>query len=141
MNIFSTNQVNQVYVAKALKTSVDTLTDLGDTLVKATPDGSSIYFQHKGAGGITRSDLIDVRNILHAKTTAADSMAKKLKVATVTLDGTVNGGNPVAGQDYVLRITFDSYIGMSPKDSQYWKYGVVHAYSGDRKSTRLNSSH
>lgn len=130
MNIFSTNQVNQVYVAKALKTSVDTLTDLGDILVKTTPDKSSIYFQHKGAGGITRSDLIDVRNILYAKATAADSMAKKLQVATVTLDATVNGGNPVAGQDYVLRIAFDGYIGMSPEDSQYWKYGVVHAYSG-----------
>ena len=130
MNIFSTNQVNQVYVAKALKKTVDTLTDVGDILVKATPDKSSIYFQHKGAGGITRSDLIDVKNILYAKATAADSMARKLQVATVTLNTEVNEGKPVAGQDYVLRIAFDGYIGMSPEDSQYWKYGVVHAYAG-----------
>ena len=130
MNIFSTNQVNQVYVAKALKTSLADLTALGDILVKATPTQDAIYFQHKGAGGITRSDLIDVKNILYAKATKAADMARVLKVATVTLASTVNGGNPVAGQDYVLRIEFDGYIGMSPEDSQYWKFGAVHAYTG-----------
>lgn len=130
MNIFSTNQANQVYVAKALKETVATLTDLGDILVKATPDKSAIYFQHKGAGGIVRSDLIEVKNILWGKTTKAKDMARKLKVATVTLDGTVNGGNPIAGQDYILTIAFTGYVGISPEDSQYWKHGVVHATNG-----------
>lgn len=130
MNIFSTNQANQVYVAKALKETVATLTDLGDILVKATPDKSAIYFQHKGAGGIVRSDLIEVKNILWGKTTKAKDMARKLKVATVTLDDTVNGGNPIAGQDYILTIAFTGYVGISPEDSQYWKHGVVHATNG-----------
>lgn len=130
MNIFSTNQANQVYVAKALKETVATLTDLGDILVKATPDQSAIYFQHKGAGGIVRSDLIEVKNILWGKTTKAKDMARKLKVATVTLDDTVNGGNPIAGQDYILTIAFTGYVGISPEDSQYWKHGVVHATNG-----------
>ena len=132
MNIFSTNQANQVYVAKALKENVAALTDLGDIVVKATPDKSAIYFQHKGAGGIVRSDLIEVKNILWGKTTKAKDMAKKLKVATVTLDSTVNGGTTIAGgtiagEDYILRIAFTGYVGVSPEDSQYWKYGVVHA--------------
>lgn len=130
MNIFSTNQANQVYVAKALKETVATLTDLGDILVKATPDQSAIYFQHKGAGGIVRSDLIEVKNILWGKTTKAKDMARKLKVATVTLDDTVNGGNPIAGQDYILTVAFTGYVGISPEDSQYWKHGVVHATNG-----------
>lgn len=130
MNIFSTNQANQVYVAKALKETVATLTDLGDILVKATPDKSAIYFQHKGAGGIVRSDLIEVKNILWGKTTKAKDMARKLKVATVTLDATVNSGNPIAGQDYILTIAFTGYVGISPEDSQYWKHGVVHATNG-----------
>ena len=130
MNIFSTNQANQVYVAKALKETVATLTDLGDILVKATPDQSAIYFQHKGAGGIVRSDLIEVKNILWGKTTKAKDMARKLKVATVTLDDTVNSGNPIAGQDYILTIAFTGYVGISPEDSQYWKHGVVHATNG-----------
>ena len=130
MNIFSTNQVNQVYVANALKENVAALTDLGDIVVKATPDKSAIYFQHKGTGGIVRSDLIEVKNILWGKTTKAKDMARKLKVATVTLDNTVNGGNPIVGQDYILRIAFDGYIGVSPEDSQYWKHGVVHITNG-----------
>ena len=130
MNIFSTNQVNQVYVANALKENVAALTNLGDIVVKTTPDKSAIYFQHKGAGGIVRSDLIEVKNILWGKTTKAKDMARKLKVVTVTLDNTVNGGNPIVGQDYILRIAFDGYIGVSPEDSQYWKHGVVHITNG-----------
>lgn len=134
MNIFSVNQVNQVYVAKELKTMAsgdtlkNTLTTEGDILVRATPDNSAIYFQHYGAGGITRSDLISVKNILWGKTTSADDMARPLKTATITLDSNINSGNPVSGQDYILRIEFDGYIGISPEDSKYWKYGLVHAY-------------
>lgn len=130
MHIFSTNQATHVYVAKAKQDTVTGLTNLGDTLVKATPDKSAIYFQHKGAGGIVRSDLIDVKNILYAKATKAADMQKHLKVNTVTLDATVNGGNPVVGQDYVLRVTFDGYIGISPEDSQYWKHAIVHVTNG-----------
>lgn len=130
MHIFSTNQATHVYVAKEFKDGVTNLANLGDTLVKATPDKSAIYFQHKGAGGLTRSDLIDVKNILYAKVTPASKMQKNLKVCTVTLDEDVNGGQPVVGQDYVLRVTFDGYIGISPEDSQYWKHAIVHVNNG-----------
>ena len=47
----------------------------------------------------------------------------------MTLDTNVNGGAPVAGQDYILRIAFRQYVGMSDED-QYFKYGMVHAYAG-----------
>lgn len=130
MHIFSTNQATHVYVAKAKQDTVTGLTNLGDTLVKATPDKSAIYFQHKGAGGIVRSDLIDVKNILYAKATKAADMERALKVSTVTLNANVNGGQPVVGQDYVLRVTFDGYIGISPEDSQYWKHAIVHVTTG-----------
>lgn len=56
-------------------------------------------------------------------------MAHELKSVTVTLDTNVNGGAPVAGQDYILRIAFRQYVGMSDED-QYFKYGMVHAYAG-----------
>lgn len=134
MHIFSTNQATHVYVAKVLKDSVTDLTastaEVGHTVVKATPDKSAIYFQHKGAGGLTRSDLIDVKNILYAKATKAADMQRALKVSTVTLNADVNGGQPVVGQDYVLRVTFDGYIGISPEDSQYWKHAIVHVTNG-----------
>lgn len=127
--LFTENQATQLYVAKALKTDYSSLTTAGDILVKATSDGQAIYFQQKGAADISRSDLIPVKNILYAKATAAADMAEKLRVATVTLSSSVNSGNPIAGQDYILRLTFDGYIGISPEDSQYWKYGSVHATS------------
>lgn len=128
--IFTENQATLVYVAKALKTDFASLKDAGDILVKATPDKQAIYFQHKGVADISRSDLIEVKNIISANATAAKDMEKKLKNATVTLDTSVNGGKPIAGQDYVLRLVFSGYIGISPEDSQYWKYGVVHATNG-----------
>ena len=127
--IFTENQATLVYVAKALKTDFASLKDAGDILVKATPDKQAIYFQHKGVADISRSDLIEVKNIISANATAAKDMEKKLKNATVTLDASVNGGNPIAGQDYILRLVFNGYIGISPEDSQYWKCGVVHATS------------
>lgn len=128
--IFTENQATLVYVAKALKTDFASLKDAGDILVKATPDKQAIYFQHKGVADISRSDLIEVKNIISANATSAKSMEKKLKNATVTLDSSVNGGKPIAGQDYVLRLIFNGYISISPEDSQYWKYGVVHATNG-----------
>ena len=128
--IFTENQATLVYVAKALKTDFASLKDAGDILVKAAPDKQAIYFQHKGVADISRSDLIEVKNIISANATAAKSMEKKLKNATVTLDSSVNGGKPITGQDYVLRLIFNGYIGISPEDSQYWKYGVVHATNG-----------
>lgn len=130
MRILTENQATQFYVANSLKTAVSALTTAGDILVKATSDGSSIYFQQMGAGGIVRSDLIDVRNITYGKTTAAKSLTEHLMRARITLDPTVNRGNPIPGEDYILRLTFDGYVGISPEDSQYWKYGVVKAYKG-----------
>ena len=76
--IFTENQATLVYVAKALKTDFASLKDAGDILVKATPDKQAIYFQHKGVADISRSDLIEVKNIISANATAAKSMEKKL---------------------------------------------------------------
>lgn len=130
MATFSTNQVRQLYVAKALKTSHVLASDAaGSIAVKSDTAKNHLYFEYKGADNLMRSDLIDIKNILYAKTTDADDMAHELKSVTVTLDTNVNGGAPVAGQDYILRIAFRQYVGMSDED-QYFKYGMVHAYAG-----------
>lgn len=130
MATFSTNQVRQLYVAKALKTSHVLASDAaGSIAVKNDTAENHLYFEYKGADNLMRSDLIDIKNILYAKATDADDMAHELKAVTVTLDSEVNAGAPVAGQDYVLRIVFKQYAGMSDED-QYFKYGMVHAYAG-----------
>ena len=127
---YSVNQVRQLYVAKALKTTPVLASDAaGSIAVKTDTAKNHLYFEYKGADNLMRSDLIDIKNILYAKATDADDMAHELKAVTVTLDSDVNAGAPVAGQDYILRIAFRQYVGMSDED-QYFKYGMVHAYAG-----------
>lgn len=129
MATFSTNQVRQLYVAKALKTPRVLAADTaGSIAVKNDTAKNHLYFEYKGADNLMRSDLIDIKNILYAKATDADDMAHELKAVTVTLDSEVSAA-PVAGQDYILRIAFKQYVGMSDED-QYFKYGMVHAYAG-----------
>ena len=126
---YSVNQVRQLYVAKALKTPHVLASDTaGSIAVKNDTAKNHLYFEYKGADNLMRSDLIDIKNILYAKAIDADAMAHKLKAVTVTLDSEVNAGAPVAGQDYILRIAFKQYVGMSEED-QYFKYGMVHAYA------------
>lgn len=130
MATFSTNQVRHLYVAKELKSPRVLAADAaGSIAVKSDTAKNHLYFEYKGADNLTRSDLIDIENILYAKATDADDMAHKLKAVTVTLDSEINEGAPVAGQDYILRIAFKQYVGMSDED-QYFKYGMVHAYAG-----------
>lgn len=130
MATFSTNQVRHLYVAKELKSSRVLAADAaGSIAVKSDTAKNHLYFEYKGADNLMRSDLIDIENILYAKATDADDMAHELKAVTVTLDSEVNAGAPVAGQDYILRIAFKQYVGMSDED-QYFKYGMVHAYAG-----------
>lgn len=130
MATFSTNQVRHLYVAKELKSPRVLAADAaGSIAVKSDTAKNHLYFEYKGADNLMRSDLIDIKNILYAKATDADDMAHELKAVTVTLDSEVNAGAPVAGQDYILRIAFKQYVGMSDED-QYFKYGMVHAYAG-----------
>lgn len=127
MNIFTANQVNQVYVATAFKNTKPTKADNPGTIaVGANTVEGAIYFQHVGAGGLTRSDLIDIKKILYGKATPASAMARKLKVATVTIkSGLLTSNKLNTAGDYILRIKFDQVIGLSP-EHQYWKYGAVH---------------
>lgn len=135
MNLFSVNQVNQVYVLGGqgtVKTPSDNqkpaeaLVNEGDVVVGTTNDGKH-YFIHKGKGGITRSDIIE--NILWTNATPAAAMTKSLKRTLVKLNAAFvdeDGNVAPVGQDFLLRLEFTGYIGVSPEDSQYWKYGVVH---------------
>lgn len=130
MAVFSTNQVRQLYVAKELKSPHVLATDsAGAIAVRNDNAKSHLYFEYKGVDNLMRSDLIDIKNILYARATDADEMAHDIKKVTVALDTSVNSGTPVAGQDYILRVVFKQYVGMSDED-QYLKYGMVHVYSG-----------
>lgn len=129
MSVFSTNQARHLYVATAYKTPKVIASDAaGSIAVKADNAKTHLYFEYMGQGGLTRSDLIDTKNILYAKATKADKMARELKAVTVTLKGA-----PVGGQDYILKIAFRQFAGMSDEDI-YTKFGMVHATSGMSES-------
>lgn len=130
MAAFSVHQVRQLYVANAYKNNLAALNDAGDITVVKTNEGDAIYFQYMGAHlDKMRSDLIKIENITNLRVTRAEDMAVKLKGYTLTLDPNINSGQPVAEQDYLLRLAFKEYIGMSEAD-QYFKYGMVHAFHG-----------
>lgn len=139
MAVFSTNQVRQLYVVKAIDSTYSAsngawtpaVKDAGTIDAKSDNNKTHLYFNYIGVGGQMRSDLIDIKNILHIKATSGDdvSQSRKLKKVKVTLDKNVNGGSPVSGEDYILRIAFRQFVGMSDED-QYFKYGMVHAYAG-----------
>lgn len=132
MAVFSTNQVRQLYVATDVKAStanVLTTDAAGSIALKYDSAKKHMYFEYMSMGGLVRSDLIDIDNVLYAKATDASAMARPIKKKAVTLDSSVNSGSPIAGQDYILRITLRQYLGMSDED-QYQKYGMVHAYTG-----------
>lgn len=136
--VFSTNQVRQLYVVTKVQGTAATLDgkvaesdDAGTIAINQSHDGKHIYFSYKGVDNLMRSDLINIDNIISATSTSATdkSQVRALKQAVVKLDPEVNSGNPISGQDYILRICINPYIGMSDEEP-YFKYGAVHAVKG-----------
>lgn len=151
MGNFSVNQVRQLYVVTAVQGTakqtdgkVSESDAAGTIALKADAEGKNLFFQYKGADNLMRSDIINIDNILHAKAVSADAVTQKhvLKKAVVKLDANVNEGNPIGGQDYILRICINPYVGMSDEEP-YFKYGAVHAVRGMKPSefyTKLAAS-
>lgn len=127
MALYSLNQTRHVYVVKSLKTTGEPAA-AGDIKVVKTSD-NQIYFKYYGMGGPLRSDLIDINSINYAHLTAKEDLRRYLKKATIKLSSSVNSGNPISGQDYIVRITIRNYITLGD-DSTMIKNGMVHAYAG-----------
>ncbi len=124
MAIFSVNQNRQFYVITEVVTGEPA--NEGEIKLGKTADGKQIFFKHMGKGGLTRTDLIDVDKVCYAKITKKAEMQRKLKKATVTLSADVNAGEPIAGQDYILRIQVNNYL--APGDACVLiRSGAVHA--------------
>lgn len=129
MAVFSVNQVRNLYVATEV---VDDLEALKDAKVGAITVGGvenkNFYFQHKGHGGVTRSDMIKANCVLCVKHIAAAKLATPLMQAEIKLSKDVNGGVVVPGQDYILRLVIRQFAGMSDEDT-YIKHACVHGTS------------
>ena len=126
---YSVNQVHQLYVAKGYNATVNAESAAGTIGgVKTVDDirGKEVFFNYKGVESILVSDFIQIQNIGYAKAIAAADMVTVMKKVEITLDPTVNEGNPISGQDYVLSINFKNFFS-SGDASQYFKDAGVHA--------------
>lgn len=103
--VFSTNQNRQLFVSTGFVEDLDDLTTLGNITYGADAD-NHFYIIQKGYGGLVRSDLIKPSSVMWVTATAPEDMELTMKKYTVVLDTNVNSGNPIPGQDYILRINF-----------------------------------
>lgn len=130
MAVFSTNQVRHLYVAKSngtVNSTTKRMTDTTPGAIAVGGDSDAFYFEYQGHGGRMRSDLIKVDSVKWARHTPATKQKRALKKVTVTLneDYLTSDGNVIPGQDYIVRIMFRQFAGMSDEDT-YIKYGAVH---------------
>lgn len=130
MSVTSLRQNRQFYVANKLVTGATALANKGEIKVKSIGDiEKEVYFEVLGPDTVLKSDYIQVKNITAAKAIKAVDMETPMKKVLVTLDSSVNGGAPVVGQDYILRINLRQFYGMSDQD-QYFKDAAVRAVKG-----------
>ena len=128
MAVFSTNQVRQLYVVDNVASSESALATAGDIFAKKS--GDDIYFKYVGALGDTmRTDIVNQKQLIYTSVATSDKLAYKLKGQVIMLNPNVNGGKPIEGRDYILRVLFSEYIGISPVDKTL-KYGTVHITPG-----------
>lgn len=128
MAIFNVNQNRQFYVVNKCNIMGATTApeNLGDVTPNQTKDKKQIWFKHMGKGGLTRTDIIDVDKITDVKVTSHEAMKRYPKKAVVKLSPDVNGGNPISGQDYILRLQINNFL--APGDAcVYIKSNAVHA--------------
>lgn len=121
--LFSVNQASHLYVVK--DASKDVAENAGDIVLKTTDDNKNIYFSYMGEGGLLRSDLIPIENVMAYSYKTAASLKTPLKKATVVLNDEISA-TPVAGQDYILRVKYS----IGSIDNQYIKYGAVRGFVG-----------
>lgn len=132
--LFSVNQASHLYVAKNYKdvlaeqkraeTAKETPKHTAGDIYAYVKDGN-LFFSYFGEGGLLRSDLIPVKNIMHYSVASAESLKTPLKKATVVLNNEISA-TPVAGQDYILRVKYS----IGSIDNQYIKYGAVRGFVG-----------
>ena len=106
MAVFSTNQTRHLYVAKKIVTG-DTTDPVNPGEIKLVTGGDVPYLLYMGVDEtLMRSDLLT--NVESIRVASYKDMRKELQATEVTLNDAA-----VAGQHYILRVTFKNFIGAS----------------------------
>lgn len=117
MMIKSTNQVGQMFVAdKSVKIKA-----LGAT---GAEKGFNLVIDDDVTDFVTKGQILDIN------VKKADDASEKLlrKALCIKLNADVNGGAPVAGQDYIIALRFRGDIG---EEDAMEKVAMAHCYAGD----------
>ena len=138
---FSQDQVRQLYVVLSKATKFDNTTPSG--ALKVNKSNEDVWFNYQtpngdnGNSATVRTDLIPIKNIEYA--VASPAVSRPLKRQVVSLDTSLNWGNPVVGQEYMLRFTFYN-LGMGGPENQYIKNGGAYKVKiGDTTNTIMKA--
>lgn len=91
-------------------------------LLEHPKNADYIYFQYQGPETILRSDILKKDLITSVKLTHGNNIQKFLNEYEVTITN-----NPVAGQEYILRIDMLGYASLGIENT-YQKYGFDKGY-------------
>lgn len=99
---------------------------VGNFSLLKSVDGREVFFNYVSPNGddglptIVRSPLVRVDKVNYA--TVKLAAYRNPQQVTVTIPATINGGNPIVGQDYILRFVFYG-LGIGGQELQYVKEG------------------
>lgn len=127
MAVFSTRQVRHFYLAKEVRDKLSDLANPGDIFVNST-DKEFWFNQMNALGSVVASDVIHFRGVESITATSSDDIAHKIHGYKICLDGDVNDGKPVPGQDYLITANISEFKGMSAENVGQ-KYGAARARS------------
>lgn len=119
---FNTYQTRNLYVAKAVDASVDTV---GDIAMGTTATGEIFFKYMNGDGLVTRTDLIRPDSITSLKKTAAADMDRKLKMHTIAVDTSAVTLANLVGKTLNLVITFHQVGSFDMSDTTVVTASVV----------------
>ena len=124
--IKSTNQVTQFFVVE--KSAV--LKEIKD------PSGAVVTGYQVVVDDRDTTDVIPAKQVLGVNKVLATAASEKLfrKILKVKLSANVNGGAPVAGQDYIISLKFRGHIG---EEDTIEKVAMAHATASDTAATLL----
>jgi len=124
MFIGSENQFRHLFVVKSVENTIDDTKNVGSIKPVLTKDGKAFYFEYKDNDNVLRSDIIELDKVMFALHVKAKSMQRVAKSVDITIPDA-----PVVGQDYVIHIQVQNYIGLGD-DLIHTKFGAAHAVKG-----------
>lgn len=149
---FSTNQVRNLYVIKSKDASISETSTVGAGLIKSLID--DMVLQYRGAGGLTRSDLIKKSSVSNLVAKKATDMRTYLRRDDIAIDAAYLSGTDIdttkvpVGAELITRINLFQYGSLSQEDQQvkYGSVGITTGMSADQfyrklaENLKLNSN-